>query len=295
MTLVQTAPLPARAPAGPLPELPARRRPAPPAASAGGQAARPAVGPPGRLDGRIALISGAAGDLGAALVRRYAAEGAAVFVSDLDADRSRWLAEQVCAEQPLARVVGGGLDVTRADDWTRAMRLARRHLGPVDVLVNNAGLIDLDRLDSLDPDSWSRTVAVNQTAVMTGMRAVLPTMWQAGGGSIVNVGSVFGLVGTGGCFAYHATKGALQAMTTAAAVELAPRRIRVNAVLPGLIKTQMTDTLPAEFVADYLAATPLARLAGCHDVAAAAVFLASDEADFVTGVCLPVDGGYTSR
>ena len=260
-----------------LPDLPPRHRPA---------------GVPGRLAGRVALITGAAGALGTALVRRFAAEGAAVLATDLDTDRCRAAGSDVDAP---AGMLAAPLDVTRPGDWTRALRLARRQLGPVDLLVNNAGLVDLARLDELRTDRWEQVVAVNQTAVMTGMQACLPTMWQAGGGSVVTVGSVFGLVATGGSFAYHATKGAIGAMTKAAAVELARRRIRVNAVLPGLMPTPMTDRLPPDFVAGYVAATPMARLASCADVVAAVLFLASDEADYITGACLPVDGGYTAR
>ena len=248
-----------------------------------------------RLAGRVALITGAAGALGSSLVHRFAAEGAAVLATDLDTDSCRRLARRTSRDIGGARVLGTRLDVTDPRQWTQALRVARRSLGPVDLLVNNAGVVDLARLDELLTEDWQRLIAVNQTAVMTGMQLCLPGMWQAGGGSIVNVGSVFGLVGTGGSFAYHATKGALMAMTTAAAVELARRRIRVNALLPGLVQTPMTDLLPARFVTDHVAATPLARMATCADVAAAAVFLASDEADFVTGVCLPVDGGYTAR
>ncbi|GAA1428057.1 glucose 1-dehydrogenase [Microlunatus lacustris] len=263
-----------------LPDLPPRRRP-------GGRG--------GRLAGRVALVSGAAGALGSTLVARFAAEGAAVLATDQDLPRCQQVVAQTVQSEPGARVLAAALDVTDGQQWTRALRLARRSLGPVDLLVNNAGTVDLARLDAVTPDDWQRLVAVNQTAVLTGIQRCLPTMWQAGGGSVVNIGSVFGLVGTGGSFAYHATKGALISMTTAAAVELARRRVRVNAVLPGLVPTPMTADLPADFVAGYVAATPLARLASCEDVAAAVVFLASDEADFITGVCLPVDGGYTAR
>ncbi len=263
-----------------LPDLPARTRPA---------------GDGGRLAGRVALVSGAAGALGSTLVRRFAAEGAAVLATDLDLEGCQAVVADTLSTHPGARVLPAALDVTDGQQWTRALRVARRSLGPVDLLVNNAGTVDLARLDAVDPADWQRVVAVNQTAVLTGMQRCLPTMWQAGGGSVVNIGSVFGLVGTGGSFAYHATKGALIAMTTAAAVELARRGIRVNAVLPGLVPTPMTAGLTEDFVASYVAATPLARMASCDDVASAALFLASDEADFVTGVCLPVDGGYTAR
>lgn len=269
---------------GVLPDLPERQRPP--------LSADPAAG---RLAGRVALVTGAAGALGAELVTLFARQGARVLATDQDVSGCQAVVEQATVGRSGSWVLPAELDVTEPAHWARALRLARRHLGPVDLLVNNAGVVDLNRLDSVGPDDWARVVAVNQTAVLTGTRACLPTMWQAGGGSVVNMGSVFGLVGTGGSFAYHATKGAVQAMTTAAAVELARRRIRVNAVLPGLVRSPMSDRLPADFVAEYVAATPLNRLADRTDVAAAALFLASDEADFITGVCLRVDGGYTAR
>lgn len=261
-----------------LPGLPVRRRPS----------------TDGRLDGRVALVTGAAGTLGGAIAARFTAAGASVLFTDLDTERCRRGAADLTAECPGSKVLGTALDVTDEADWTRALRTARRHLGPVDILVNAAGVVDLQRIDLIDPLRWQQVVEVNQTALLTGIRACLPTMWKAGGGAVVSIGSIFGSVGTGSSFAYHTTKGAVQAMTTAAAVELACRRIRVNAVLPGLIPSDLTSQLSEEFVASHQSSTPLARLAEPADVAAAALFLASDEADFITGVCLPVDGGYVA-
>lgn len=272
-----------------LPELPPRRRP---------------EHPEGRLDGQVALVTGAAGGIGKAVVSALATEYACVLATDADVDavRESTRAAEVDAPGPLsgsrqrgAQIVAARLEVTDPIAWRAALRTARRAFGAVDVLVHCAGVAGPARLDRLDRREWDHVIEVNQTSFLLGLQACLTSMWVRGGGSVVAVGSVFGQVSAGGAFAYHASKGALHAMVTAAAVELAPRRIRVNAVLPGLVRTEMTADIDEQFVARYRQSTPLDRLATPADVAAGVLFLASDEADFVTGALLPVDGGYTSR
>ena len=247
-----------------------------------------------RLEGRVALVTGAAGGLGEHIAPDFVAEGCAVVVADLDAERVQRTASRLRRECPEGRVLGVPLDVTSSRDWQRALRRGRRSLGPVDLLVNSAGVVGLAGVDRVTESEWHTIVDVNQTAIWRGIQACLPTMWAAGGGSIVTIGSIFGSVGSGASFSYHATKGAVQAMTVAAAVELAPRRIRVNAVLPGLIDTPLTRGLGADMFRRFEGATPLARLASPEDVASATTFLASEAAGFITGACLTVDGGYTA-
>jgi 3alpha(or 20beta)-hydroxysteroid dehydrogenase len=248
-----------------------------------------------RLTGRVAIVTGAAGGIGAAVSTRFVAEGAGVLVTDVDGDACAELAAKLSAGNPAGRAVGCRLDVTSGQDWAAAVRLARRRFGYPDVLVNNAGLLGLSGLQDMTGDEWSRVVEVCQSGTYLGMSACVRSMRMAGGGAVVNVASVFGLVGTGGAFAYHAAKGAVRAMTTAAAIELAAQGIRVNAVLPGLVRTPMTDGVPAPFVANFVADTPLRRAATPDEIANVVLFLACDESSYMTGAEVVVDGGYTAR
>ncbi len=172
--------------------------------------------------------------------------------------------------------------------------VASRH-ARIDVLVNNAGINVYPAADEIDLEDWERAVAVNQTGVMLGLRHVLPVMLRQGSGVIVNVSSTLGAVAVEGAVAYHATKGAVSQMTRNAAVTYARRGIRVNEVLPGISDTRLVREQPKAFTAAGLARTPLGRLGRPEEIASAVAFLASDDASFITGASLPVDGGYLAQ
>lgn len=240
--------------------------------------------------GRIAVVTGAAGGIGRAVAELLVQGGAGVLVTDVDEEACRLTAKEIGG-----RALACRLDVTDPADWKRALTLARRRFGHPDVLVNNAGVIGFHGLEGVTEQEWTRVVDVCQRGAWLGMQAVVRGMHLVGGGVIVNVASVLGLVGSGAAFAYHAAKGAVRSMTAAAAVELGGKGIRVNAVYPGMVDTPMSAALPEGYVADFLAATPMARKAAPEEVARAVVFLCSGDASYITGAELTVDGGYTAR
>ncbi|MFN8161741.1 MAG: glucose 1-dehydrogenase [Solirubrobacterales bacterium] len=247
----------------------------------------------GRLQDKVAVVTGAASGMGEAEARLFAAEGARVVLADVEEQRG----EQVAAE---IRAAGGEAifaraDVAREEDWQELTARAEREFGAIDVLVNNAGIVALASVADCDMEEWARVVAVNQTGVFLGIGAVQTPMKARGGGAVVNTGSIWGMTGTRAYFGYQASKGAVVQMTRAAAVDLAPWGIRVNCICPGLIFTAMTESEPPAAVEENIAMTPMGRGGNASEVAAGALFLASDEASFVTGAILPIDGGYTAQ
>ena len=184
------------------------------------------------------------------------------------------------------------LDVTSPGDWAQAIRHLQAVTGRLDVLVNNAGIIHVTPLLEEKPKDWDATLAVNATGPLLGIQAAVPVMRQSGGGSIINVASVFGVVGAIGYAAYCASKGALIALTKTAALELAADGIRVNAICPGGVSTPMNEH---EKEGGVVPQTPMGRRADVSEISGAVAFLASDDSSFTTGTAMIIDGGFLAR
>jgi NAD(P)-dependent dehydrogenase (short-subunit alcohol dehydrogenase family) len=252
----------------------------------------------GRLAGKVVLVTGAARGMGAAEARACAAAGAAVVLGDVRTELGEAVADEIRAAGGQARFIE--LDVTDPARWEAAVALATGEFGALHGLVNNAGVVATARIDDTTLEAWNRVIAINQTGAFLGIKAVLPALRASGGGSIVNLSSVMAFVGGdhGGSIAYVATKGALFSLTKTAAMELGPEGIRVNSVHPGAIDTPMgaeADGATEEGRARMAAKSPLGRMGDSEEVAAAVVFLLSDDASYVTGSAMVVDGGRTAH
>lgn len=252
----------------------------------------------GRLEGKVALISGAARGQGAAEARLFAREGARLALGDvLEEPLAKLMAE---LESGGHEVIARKHDVTSEEEWRNLVADAESRFGRLDVVVNNAGIVDASGIEATTRDVWERVVAVNQTGTWLGMKCAAPSLRRSGAGSIVNVSSIFGLIGSGGSAAYHGTKGAVRLLTKTAALEYASDGIRVNSVHPGYIDTPMLRDAAGDFTAEQIetvvaGAVPLGRLGVAEDIAAGALYLASDESSYVTGSELVIDGGVTAR
>jgi 3alpha(or 20beta)-hydroxysteroid dehydrogenase len=250
----------------------------------------------GRLDGKVALISGGARGQGATEARLFVREGAKVVFGDiLDAEGQKVEAE--------LRAAGGEatyvhLDVTSERDWRAAVETAVRQHGQLNVLVNNAGIIIRKGIEETSVEDWDRTQGINVKGVFLGTKYAIPAMRQAGGGSIINISSIAGLVGsTYGSAAYIASKGAVRLFTKATAIQHAKDHIRCNSIHPGPIETPMIqETLEDQaFLQERLRRIPLGRIGKVEDVAYGVLYLASDESSYVTGSELVIDGGSTAQ
>jgi NAD(P)-dependent dehydrogenase (short-subunit alcohol dehydrogenase family) len=250
----------------------------------------------GRLEGKVALISGGARGQGETETRLFVREGARVVFGDiLDAQGQKVEAD--------IRAAGGDatyvhLDVTSERDWRAAVEVALQRHGKLNVLVNNAGIIIRKSIEDTSVEEWDRTQAVNVKGVFLGTKYALPAMRQAGGGSIINISSIAGLVGsTYGSPSYIASKGAVRLFTKATAIQQAKDGIRCNSIHPGPIETEMIqDTLEDQaFLQDRLRRIPLGRIGKVEDVAYGVLYLASDESSYVTGSELVIDGGATAQ
>lgn len=241
-----------------------------------------------RFVGKVVLVSGGARGMGAAHVRRFVAEGASVVIGDVLEEDSGTLARELGDS---ARFTV--LDVTDAARWRHVVAETEEVFGPIDVLVNNAGISRRGSVEDHSEADYRMVVDVNQVGVFLGMQSVVPSMRRAGRGSIVNVASAVGMIGAARSIAYAASKWAVRGMTKAAAMDLAPYNIRVNAVHPGAIRTPMIADFDDATLDAIAQRTPLGRVAEPAEVANVVAYLASDEASFCTGSDFVVDGGIT--
>jgi len=244
----------------------------------------------GRLDNKVAIVTGGAMGQGAAIARSFVAEGAKVVIADIAKDEGQALADELGPNAHFAHH-----DVSDPAAWATLVEDTNNRFGPVNVLANNAGLLRFGQIEHMPLEEFQLLVNVNQVGVFLGMQAVARTMRKNGGGSIINASSIEGIAGMPSCTAYASTKWAIRGMTKCAAMELGPKGIRVNSVHPGMIDTPMTRVHGGDAAMEFGASkVPLRRVGTPADIAPVYVFLASDESSYMNGAELTVDGGVTA-
>ena len=243
-----------------------------------------------RLEGKVAMITGGASGMGRSEATIFAREGARVVVADLLEKEGQEVAKSI---GDAARFMK--LDVTKEPEWQAVVAAAEREFGKLDILVNNAGISGTYQPDNTSTEAWDKVMDINAKGVFLGMKHAVPALKRAGGGAIVNISSISGFAGQHGVhMAYNASKGAVRIMTKSAAVQFAADNIRVNSVHPGFLPAMRTSVGSAnpEWRAKVLKAVPMKREGRVEEVAHAVLFLASDEASYITGTELVVDGGF---
>jgi NAD(P)-dependent dehydrogenase (short-subunit alcohol dehydrogenase family) len=254
-----------------------------------------------RLEGKVAMITGGASGIGAASARLFAEHGAGVAIADLNDNLGRQVADEVSA-------AGGSalyrhLDTSVEDEWIEVMKAVQERFGRLDIMLNAAGVsgrgadgATSPRVENLDIANWNHVMAVNATGVFLGTKHAIGPMLAAGGGSIINISSIYGIVGSINSASYHASKGAVRTFTKAAAAQYAAQGVRVNSVHPGFVDTPMTQPIhdDPERAGSRLAQTPAGHFGQPIDIAHGCLFLASDESRWMTGAELVIDGGMTA-
>ena len=249
-----------------------------------------------RLENKVALISGGARGMGAAEAILFAGEGAKVVIGDVLEDEGRQTEAQI--NESGGECLFLRLDVTSESNWQDAVAATVSRFGKLDILVNNAGIFPLGTVEDTSEDLWDRVMAINAKGVFMGTKHAIPEMRKTGGGSIINISSIAGLIGSRGAAAYGAAKGAVRSFTKSTAIQYAADGIRANSVHPGIIETPMSipTILTTEEQRDtQINRTPLGRIGTADDVASGILFLASDESSFMTGSELVIDGGLTAQ
>ena len=251
----------------------------------------------GRFDGQVAIVTAGGSGIGAASARRFAEEGAAVVVADLSGTRAETVASGIRASR--GRAVALKMDASDPEAVERTVRLALDRFGRLDVMMNNAGLAEPAPLDEITLESWNRVIAVTLTSVFLGMKSCLPVMRARGKGVIVNTASISGTGGDYGLSSYNAAKAGVINLTRSAAIENARHNIRINCVCPGFIDTRAAQILGAERADEvrriHAAAHPIGRVGQPGEIASTVLFLASEEASFITGAAIVADGGVTAH
>ncbi len=243
-----------------------------------------------RFEGKIALVTGGASGIGEATARRIAEEGGTVIIADIQDDRGTEIAQELSGKGLKASYKN--LDVASEEAWAKVMDEVTKEHGHLNILVNNAGIGDTEPIEVTTKETYDRVVAITQTSVFLGQKAASAALKASGNGSVVNVSSMFGMVGGFGVSpAYHAAKGAVRILTKSTALGWAKEGVRVNSVHPGYIDTPILGETDQKMLSDI---TPMGRLGKPEEMAAVILFLASDDASFVTGAEFVADGGYTA-
>ena len=254
-----------------------------------------------RLEGKVAMITGGASGIGAASARLFAEHGAGVAIADLNDNLGRQVADEISA-------AGGSalyrhLDTSEEEEWIEVMKSVLERFGRLDIMLNAAGVsgrgadgATSPRVEKLDIANWNHVMAVNATGVFLGTKHAIGPMLAAGGGSIINISSIYGIVGSINSASYHASKGAVRTFTKAAAAQYAAQGVRVNSVHPGFVDTPMTQPIhdDPERAGPRIAQTPAGHFGQPIDIAHGCLFLASDESGWMTGAELVIDGGMTA-
>ncbi|MRG46693.1 SDR family oxidoreductase [Chitinophaga sp. SYP-B3965] len=237
-----------------------------------------------QLKNKIAIVTGANQGIGFAIAKQFAEEGATVYAFDIKEDQDYG--------QDISFIK---MDVSNEENWKAGVKQVLKEQGRVDILVNNAGIIAYTPIHEIELEEWHKLIAVDQTGVLLGMKHVIPQMLKQKSGSIINVSSIWGKVGAANVVAYNAAKGAVGLMTKNAAITYAKAGIRVNSVNPGFIKTPLTDNQAQELNKIVIDNTPMGRGGEPEEIANGVTFLASDQASYITGSELIIDGGYTAQ
>jgi NAD(P)-dependent dehydrogenase (short-subunit alcohol dehydrogenase family) len=242
------------------------------------------------MDGKVVLISGGASGIGAGHGRVFAQHGAKVVIGDIDEIGGKAIVDRITANAGEAIFVR--LDVTDEASWKNAVAQSIQHFGKLTCLINNAGIYHVGGVEQETREGFDRIISVDQTGVFLGMKTAMPALLKAGSAAIVNISSAWGLIGTGGSIAYHAAKGAVRVMTKTAAIEYARKGVRINSIYPGQIDTPVLAGMDDDVREATANSIPMGRLGSSDEVAYASLFLCSDEASYITGAELSVDGAY---